>query len=83
MKKLMENIRKRILNWLFGTDNVKRYMELLNESIYWENRYIDKINSHLETLNNQMEDVNNVRKLIKICENHGINVDEEIKKIKL
>lgn len=76
-------MKKLILNWLFGIDNVEKYMELLDKSIQHENECIRLIDAHLKTLNNRKEDINRIRKLIKICENHGINVDEEIKQIKL
>ena len=76
-------MKKLILNWLFGTDNVKRYMELLDENIDRYQRYEDEITDHLETLREEKENLNTILKLIKICENHGIDVDEEIKQIKL
>lgn len=76
-------MKKLILNWLFGTDNVKRYMELLDENIDRCQRYEDEIADHLETLREEKENLNTILKLIKICENHGIDVDEELKQIEL
>lgn len=76
-------MKKLILNWLFGTDNVDRYMGLLWENINHGKECNHLIEDHIKTLDSQMEDLNNIRKLIKICENHGINVDEEIKQIEL
>lgn len=74
-------MKKLILNWLFGTDNVKRYMELLGENIDHCKRCEDAIADHLETIREEKEHINTMIKLIKICENHGINVDEELKQI--
>lgn len=76
-------MKKLILNWLFGTDNVKEYIELLNESCNYYEQCIDSINKHLETLEKAKKDLDIMRKLIKICKNHGINIDEEIKHIEL
>ena len=72
-----------ILRWLFGTDKIRDYMQLLSDSINYHEECKKLINAHLETLNDSKEEVEIVLKLIKICENHGIDVDEEIKKIKL
>ena len=76
-------MRKLILNWLFGTDNVERYMELLSRSIAHNREKMDLINNHIKTLHEERENLNIIRKLIWICENHGIDVDEEIKHIEL
>lgn len=76
-------MRKFILNWLFGTDNVERYMELLGKTIQHEGECIRLIDAHLKTLDESKEELDIIRKLIKICENHGINVDEEIKETEL
>lgn len=74
-------MKKLILNWLFGTDNVKRYMEVLGEGVDRCQRYENEIAAHIKTLNEVKEHINTILKLIKICENHGIDVDEELKKI--
>ena len=76
-------MRKLILKWLFGTDNIERYMEVLNNGLDANQRCINAFNSHIQTLNEQKEDIDTMRKLIVVCKNHGINVDEEIKHIKL
>ena len=74
-------MRKLILNWLFGTDNVKKYMQVLDDSIDRCQRYEDEIADHLKTLGEVKEHIGTILKLIKICENHGVNVDEELKHI--
>jgi hypothetical protein len=76
-------MKKLILNWLFGTDNVERYMDLLDKNINHTKECEHYIQEHIDTLNSQKKDIDLARKLIKICENHGINIDEEIKQIKL
>ena len=76
-------MKKLILNWLFGTDNVEQHVDLLANSIEEKKRLIEVINQHLKTLNEEKENLHIIRKLIKICENHGINPDEEIKHIEL
>ena len=82
-------MKKLILNWLFGTD-VKRYEELLHdhtellrENLEREQKYLDHIQDHLKTLYEEKEHIKLMLKLIKICENHGIDVDKEIKQIEL
>lgn len=76
-------MKRRVLNWLFGTDNVEKYMDLLYKNLNHSKECRELIDKHLETLKSQQEDLNNIRKLIKICENHGINIDKEVKEIKL
>ena len=76
-------MKKLILEWLFGTDDIKPYMELLRDSIGHHAECIELIEDHKETLARRKEDLNTILKLVKICENHGIDVDEEIKHIKL
>lgn len=81
-------MRKLILRWLFGTDNIIEYMDLLKSSIDNNEKFLCELKEHRETLNKRIEDSNNhmkslntMKKLIVICNNHGINVDEEIKNI--
>lgn len=76
-------MKKLILIWLFGTDDIKSYIELLSENLEYTKEYMRLINDHIKTLEKHKEDIDIIRKLIKICEKHGINVDEEIKHIKL
>ena len=83
-------MRKLILNWLFGTDKVDSYIELLHENIetYKQNqelrkRYIEEIEAHMKTLAMTQEIINTLIKLVQVCENHGIDIYEEEKNIKL
>lgn len=76
-------MRNRILKWLFGTDNIETYMRVLEISIDTTEKYQKSLDAHLETLNNEREDIALARKLLIICENHGIDVDKEIKEVKL
>lgn len=76
-------MKKLMLNWLFGVDNIKDYMDLLVENINCRQEHIKEIENHIETLNREKENIDIMLKLIKICENHGINVDEEIKHVEL
>lgn len=76
-------MKKLILYWLFGTDNVENYMDLLRESINHHKECQHFINDHIKTLDEAKENLDTIRKLIKICENHGIDVDKEIKQIEL
>ena len=69
-------MRKLILKWLFGTDDVERYFTILQ-------RDTGLIEDHLNTLKLAKEDILICRKLIKICKNHGINIDEEMKDVEL
>ena len=74
-------MRKWILRWLFGTDDIKTYMALLTQSV---NQHIvckGFLDDHLKTLKREKEELDDIRKLLRICENHGIDVDEEMKKI--
>ena len=77
------NMRKLILNWLFGIDNVEVYMDLLSKNINHHKECLHFIDDHIKTLNEEKENLDIIRKLIRICENHGIDVDKEIKQIEL
>ena len=79
----MKKIKKLVLEWLFGTDDIKDYMELLRDNIHYIERLITAKNDHIKTLKMHKEDLITMRKLIQICENHDINVDEEIKYVEL
>ena len=74
-------MRKWILRWLFGTDDIKSYMELLTESMNHHQRCRGFLDDHLKTLEREKEELNDIKKFLRICENHGIDVDEEMKKI--
>lgn len=76
-------MKKLILNWLFGTDNVEKYMELLYKNMNHTNECQDLISAHLKTLKEEKENLEIIRKLIKICVNYGIDVDKEIKQVEL
>lgn len=83
MNKMIVNIRKKILIWLFGTDNVDKYMTALTNYIDEVKQHRDTLDNYLKTMDGNLEDLRTIRKLIKICENHEIDVDEEIKHIQL
>lgn len=81
-------MKKIILNWLFGTDNVKEYIELLNKNIEYNQESIEHhqeclrlIDDHKATLDRSKQYLDEMLKLIKICKNHGIDVDKEMEKI--
>ena len=76
-------MRNLILEWLFGTDDLEDYIELLHRDNKRIQQQMDLIDDYLKTLDEEKENLNIIRKLVKVCENHGINADEEIKDIKL
>ena len=69
-------MKKLILKWLFGTDDIKRYTEVIGNAMDANERCIKNFNSHIETLNEYRKDIDTMRKLIRICENHGIRLYE-------
>ena len=71
-------MKKRILKWLFGTDDIQEYIDLLVESRDNTFEQMRLIDDHLKTLDRAKENIYTILKLIKICENHGIDVDKEI-----
>lgn len=86
----MKKFRKLILEWLFGTDDVDSYMKLLKKNIDYcsdgikhAEECIELIRDHRKSLEREKWTIETIRKLIKICENHGIDVDEEIKHVEL
>ena len=77
----MSKMRKRILWWLFGTDEIDSYMELLKQRWDHTNECLELLDEHKKTLDRQEWALETIGKLLKICEKHGIDVDEEIKHI--
>ena len=78
---LKEKIRKRLLNWLLGTDNVQKYTQLLDMAMSLSNERINLVNDHINTLNREKDTLETMKKMIKVYENHGINIDKEIKEV--
>ena len=76
-------MRKLILMWLFGTDDIEDYMKLLTQRINHLKEGLELIHAHQRTLEREEWALNTLRKLIKVCENHGIDIDEAIKHIQL
>ena len=76
-------MRKLILMWLFGTDDIEGYMKLLTQRINHINEDLELVHEHQRTLEREEWALNTLRKLIKVCENHGIDIDEAIKHIQL
>ena len=83
-------MKKLILMWLFGNDNIEKYIDLLRSNIQYVNTSLEgheaclkEIESHRESLEREQEMLKTMYKLIKICKNNGINIDEEIKKVEI
>lgn len=74
-------MKKLILNWLFGTDNVKQYIDVLYENMQHTKKCMGLIDEHIKSLGRHQKTLETTLKLIEICKNHGIDVDEELKKI--
>ena len=79
----MNKLRKHILWWLFDTDDIDQYMHILRDSRRYIDEHLKTLNKYLEETKRHEEDLATILKLIKICENHGIDIDEEIKHIEL
>ena len=75
-------MRNLILNWLFGTDDIEQYIDLLSRAIDLSNGRQDLIADHLKTLHREQEALKDMLKLIEICKKHGIDVDKEMGLIK-
>ena len=76
-------MKKLILRWLFGTNDIADYMYLLKRHVDHCQEKLELIDEHKKTLYREKEELDMIRKLIRICENHGIDVDEEFKQIEL
>ena len=58
-------------------------MEVLGETVLISDRYVKELNAHLKTMEENRDNLITIKKLVKVCENHGIDPDKEICKIKL
>lgn len=76
-------MRKLILRWLFGTDDIKSYMDVLTGSIEEMEAHKKSIEQHNKTINESLETLHMIKKLLKICENHGIDIDKELEQIEV
>ena len=71
-------MKKLILRWLFGTDDIDDYFDLLVNARDHSQEKIQLLDDHIATLERNRENIKTILKLIKICDNHGIDVDTEI-----
>ena len=63
-------MRQKILKWLFDNE-LKDYYKLLQENI--------KIrDEHIKTLKNYCDTLDKMQRLIEVCIEHKIDVDEEL-----
>ena len=76
-------MKKLILWWLFGTDDIDDYLDLIVNAKNHTQEKIRLLDDHIETLERNKKNIETILKLIKICENHGIDVDVEIKRIQV
>ena len=76
-------MRNLILRWLFGTDDIEDYMRLLTQRTHCIEEELELMDAHKMTLEREEWALNTLGKLIKVCENHGIDIDEAIKHIQL
>jgi intergrase/recombinase len=76
-------IRRLILKWLLGVDNVDLFRMVIDENTRVRKGYIENLENYLETLSKEKEIIDNMRKLIQVCKNHDIDIDEEIEHIQL
>lgn len=76
-------MRERILMWLFGTDDIKSYFELLVTAKRYCEEHLVTLRDLVKEIERHKESLNLMMKLIKICENHGIDVDEELNYVAL
>ena len=83
-------MRKIILRWLFGTDDIKSYMDLLSDYLRCNVSYSNELKAHKkyieqhnETINESLENLYMIKKLLKICENHGIDIDKELEQVEV
>lgn len=77
------NVRKKILIWLFGTDDIDKYTTALTNYCDEVKQHRNTLENYIKTMDDNLKDLSTMRKLIKICENHEIDIDKEIKNIKL
>ena len=78
----MNKLKSIIQRWLFGTDVMVEYFHLLSKAAHANEELIYQIEQHQESLRKWGEDLDLLRKVLMICRNHGINVDEELKHTK-
>ena len=71
-------MRKLILKWLFGTDDVEKYYDSLCNHEKTLNEHIELINEHIELLNDSVKYLEMLKKLSQLCAEKGVNVDEEM-----
>ena len=76
-------MKKTILRWLFGTDDIESYMDLLRRDVAHLNEELQLLNDHKRSLEREESELKMLRQMLQIFENHGIDVDEEIKHIQL
>lgn len=72
-------MKKLILYWLFGTSDISDYLELLRDAKNYCKRLLEKCEAHDATKRSELATLRITKDLMRICENHGIDFEKEIK----
>ena len=75
-------MKKLILNWLFGINNVREYVELLRDDLKNREEYLKDLHKHREALIRERMELQIILNLIAICENHKIDYKKELRELK-
>lgn len=75
---MKEKLRRKVLMWLFETGDVKKYVDIL---IAYKNElkeHSDTIERNLHEIQEHMDTLKLLKKVIKVCKNHSIDIDKEV-----
>ena len=78
---MKEKLRKKVLMWLFETEDVKKYMDILIAYKDELKKHGDTIERNLHELQEHMNTLKLLKKVIKVCKNHSIDIDKEVSEL--
>ena len=75
---MKEKLRRKVLMWLFETEDVEKYFHIFSKYVDEIKEHRDTIERHLNTTKEQLDTLRLLRKVITVCQNHSIDIDKEV-----
>lgn len=75
-------LRRKVLMWLFETEDVEKYFHIFSKYVDEVKEHRDTIQGHLNTMEDHLNTLRLLRKVITVCQNHSIDIDKEVAELK-
>jgi hypothetical protein len=75
-------IRRKVLMWLFETEDIEKYFNILSKYVDEIKEHRDAIQRHLNEIEEHLGTLRLLRKVLTVCQNHSIDIDKEVAELK-